>query len=171
MKETNNYILSCKDICKSYRMGAIRLEVLKGVNLSVSRGEFIAIRGASGSGKSTLLHILGALDTPDKGDVFFEGKNLADFSGRKINEFRNKKIGFVFQFYHLLDELTVLENVLLAKMAQTSALGWLVGSDAAKKRAGQLLGELGLSARVSHQAFSAFRRRKTEGRHRQGADE
>jgi ABC-type lipoprotein export system ATPase subunit len=134
-------------------MGATRLEVLKGVNLRVSRGEFIAIRGASGSGKSTLLHILGALDTPDKGDVFFEGKNLADFSGRKINEFRNKKIGFVFQFYHLLDELTVLENVLLAKMAQTSALGWLVGSDTAKKRARQLLGELGLSERVSHRPF------------------
>ena len=153
MTETNNYILSCKDICKSYRMGATRLEVLKGVNLRVSRGEFIAIRGASGSGKSTLLHILGALDTPDKGDVFFEGKNLADFSGRKTNEFRNKKVGFVFQFYHLLDELTVLENVLLAKMAQTSALGWLVGSDAAKKRARQLLGELGLSERVSHRPF------------------
>ena len=153
MTETNNYILSCKDICKSYRMGATHLEVLKGVNLRVSRGEFIAIRGASGSGKSTLLHILGALDTPDKGDVFFEGENLADFSGRKINEFRNKKVGFVFQFYHLLDELTVLENVLLAKMAQTSALGWLVGSDAAKKRSRQLLGELGLAARVSHRPF------------------
>jgi len=153
MTETNNYILSCKDICKSYRMGATRLEVLKGVNLRVSRGEFIAIRGASGSGKSTLLHILGTLDTPDKGDVFFEGKNLADFSGRKTNEFRNKKVGFVFQFYHLLDELTVLENVLLAKMAQTSALGWLVSSDVAKKRSRQLLGELGLAARVSHRPF------------------
>ena len=134
-------------------MGAIRLDVLKGVSLSVSRGEFVAVKGASGSGKSTLLHILGALDTPDKGDVFFERQSLARFSGRKINEFRNKKIGFVFQFYHLLDELTVLENILLAKMTGTSALGWLVVSDAAKKRARQLLDQMGLSERVSHRPF------------------
>jgi ABC-type lipoprotein export system ATPase subunit len=153
MTETNNYILSCKDICKSYQMGQTRLEVLKGVNLSVVRGEFIAVRGASGSGKSTLLHILGALDMPDKGSVFFEGKNLADFSGRKINEFRNKKVGFVFQFYHLLDELTVLENVLLARMAHSSAVGWLACSDSAQNHACQLLGELGLSERVSHRPF------------------
>jgi len=153
MTDKDNYILSCKDIYKSYQMGATRLEVLKGINLSAARGEFVAIRGASGSGKSTLLHILGALDTPDKGGVFFEGKNLADFSGRKINEFRNKKIGFVFQFYHLLDELTVLENVLLAKMAHSSAARWLTCSDSAKNHACQLLGELGLSERVSHRPF------------------
>jgi ABC-type lipoprotein export system ATPase subunit len=153
MTDKDNYILGCKDICKSYQMGATRLEVLKGVNLSVSRGEFIAVRGASGSGKSTLLHILGALDTPDKGRVFFEGKSLADFSGRKINEFRSRKVGFVFQFYHLLDELTVLENVLLAKMAHSSTVGWLACSDSAKNHACQLLGELGLSERVSHRPF------------------
>jgi ABC-type lipoprotein export system ATPase subunit len=146
-------ILSCKDICKSYPMGATQLEVLKGINLSVTRGEFVAIRGASGSGKSTLLHILGALDTPDKGDVFFQGKNLDSFSGRKINEFRNKRIGFVFQFYHLLDELTVLENVLLARMAHSSAVGWLACADSAKNCARQLLGELGLSDRISHRPF------------------
>ncbi|MGA2916113.1 MAG: ABC transporter ATP-binding protein [Sedimentisphaerales bacterium] len=153
MTDKNNCILSCNDICKSYQMGAIRLDVLKGVSLSVNRGEFVAVRGASGSGKSTLLHILGALDTPDKGDVFFEGQGLAGFSGRKINEFRNKKIGFVFQFYHLLDELTVLENVLLAKMAGTSAISWLFGSDSAKKRARRLLDEMGLSERVRHRPF------------------
>jgi len=153
MTDKNNCILSCNDIYKSYQMGATRLDVLKGISLSVSRGEFVAVKGASGSGKSTLLHILGALDTPDKGDVFFEGQNLARFSGRKINEFRNRKIGFVFQFYHLLDELTVLENILLAKMTGTSALGWLVVSDAAKKRARQLLDQMGLSERVSHRPF------------------
>jgi len=134
-------------------MGQTHLEVLKGVNFGVVRGEFVAVRGASGSGKSTLLHILGALDTPDKGEVFFEGQTIADFSGRKINEFRNKKIGFVFQFYHLLDELTVLENVLLAKMAGGSAAGWLANSKSAKSFACQLLGELGLSQRVSHRPF------------------
>jgi ABC-type lipoprotein export system ATPase subunit len=153
MTDKDNYILSCKDIYKSYQMGATRLEVLKGINFSVTRGEFVAIRGASGSGKSTLLHILGALDTPDKGDVFFQGKNLDNFSGRKINEFRNKKIGFVFQFYHLLDELTVLENVLLARMAHSSIVDWLACSDSAKSRARQLLGELGLSDRISHRPF------------------
>jgi ABC-type lipoprotein export system ATPase subunit len=85
-------------------MGAGRLEVLRGVGITIGRGEFVAIRGASGSGKSTLLHILGALDSPDKGEVFFNGNNIAEFGGRKINEFRGKKVGFVFQFYHLLDE-------------------------------------------------------------------
>jgi len=134
-------------------MGAGRLEVLRGIDLTVARGEFIAIKGASGSGKSTLLHILGALDTPDKGNVFFEGRNLVDFGGRKINEFRNKKVGFVFQFYHLLDELTALENVLLARMAQSSALGWLACSDSAKKRAVLLLERLGLSERTGHRPF------------------
>jgi len=153
MTETNNCILSCKDIFKSYQMGSMRLEVLKGVDLTVGDGDFVAIRGASGSGKSTLLHILGALDTSDKGKVYFEEKNLADFSGRKINEFRNKKVGFVFQFYHLLDELTVLENVLLAKMAQSSAIGWLGRSDGAKKRARMLLDQMGLSARIGHRPF------------------
>jgi ABC-type lipoprotein export system ATPase subunit len=149
----NNNILTCKQIFKSYRMGATYLEVLKGIDLNVGIGEFVAVKGASGSGKSTLLHILGALDRPDKGDVFFEGKKLSAFSGRKINEFRNKKIGFVFQFYHLLDELTVLQNVLLAPMVQSGTIGWLLGSAKAKKNALQLLGELGLSERIEHRPY------------------
>ncbi|MBN1787321.1 MAG: ABC transporter ATP-binding protein [Sedimentisphaerales bacterium] len=153
MTYKNDYILSCRDIYKSYPMGATKLEVLKGANLSITRGEFVAIRGASGSGKSTLLHILGALDMPDRGDVFFEGKDIDSFSARQANEFRNKKIGFVFQFYHLLDELTVLENVLLARMAHSSAVDWLACSAPAKSRAHQLLGELGLSERIAHRPF------------------
>ena len=91
--------------------------MLKGVNLTVEKGEFVAIIGASGSGKSTFLHILGALDRPDKGIVRFEGRDLNDFSAGEINGFRNKLVGFVFQFYHLLDELNVLENVFLPAMA------------------------------------------------------
>jgi ABC-type lipoprotein export system ATPase subunit len=134
-------------------MGAGRLEVLRGVSIKIERGEFVAIRGASGSGKSTLLHILGALDTPDKGEVFFNGNNIAGFGGRKINEFRGKKVGFVFQFYHLLDELTVLENVLLAKMTQSSTFGWLGGRGGAKKRAIELLERMGLSQRIGHRPF------------------
>jgi len=149
----NNYILTCRDIFKSYRMGAVHLEVLKGIDLNVEKGEFVAVKGASGSGKSTLLHILGALDKPDKGSVFFQGKNISAFSGRKINEFRNKKIGFVFQFYHLLDELTVLQNVLIAPMVQSGTIGWLLHSAKAKKAASRLLGELGLTARAEHRPY------------------
>jgi ABC-type lipoprotein export system ATPase subunit len=134
-------------------MGATRLEVLKGIDLNVAKGEFVAVKGASGSGKSTLMHILGALDKPDKGKVLFEGKNIAAFSGRKINEFRNKKIGFVFQFYHLLDELTVLQNVLLAPMVQAGTIGWLLHSAKVKKTASQLLGELGLAERAEHRPY------------------
>ena len=149
----NNYILTCEQIFKSYQMGATRLEVLKGIDLNVAKGEFVAVKGASGSGKSTLLHILGALDKPDKGKVYFEGKNISAFSGRKINEFRNKKIGFVFQFYHLLDELTVLQNVLLAPMVQMGTIGWLLHSAKVKKTASQLLGELGLAERAEHRPY------------------
>ncbi|MCE5341049.1 MAG: ABC transporter ATP-binding protein [Planctomycetaceae bacterium] len=149
----DNYILSCKNIFKSYKMGAMKLEVLKGVDMNIAKGEFIAIKGASGSGKSTLLHILGTLDKPDKGSVFYCGKDLNSFSGTKINEFRNKKIGFVFQFYHLLDELTVLQNVLLAPMIQTGTLGWLMKAGQAKKAALKLLDEMGLSARIEHRPF------------------
>jgi len=149
----NNNILTCQRIFKSYPMGAVRLEVLKGIDLNIGIGEFVAVKGASGSGKSTLLHILGALDKPDKGDVFFEGKRLSAFNGKKINEFRNRKIGFVFQFYHLLDELTVLQNVLLAPMVRFGAIGWLLGSAKAKKNALRLLEELGLSERIEHKPY------------------
>jgi len=137
-------ILETEGIHKSYRMGATEVKVLKGVNLSVKRGEFLAIVGASGSGKSTLLHILGALDTPDKGIVRFEGRDLGRQSARQLNRFRNKMVGFIFQFYHLLDELNVLENVFLPAMASKSMLGWLACRRQAKNRAKDLLAQLGL---------------------------
>ena len=98
-------ILKAENIHKSYRMGATRVNVLKGVDLAVHEGEFIAIVGASGSGKSTLLHILGGLDRPDKGVIHFNGRDLNRVGARELNRFRNEKVGFVFQFYHLLDEL------------------------------------------------------------------
>ena len=97
------YLLEAKKIVKSYPLGASRVEVLKGVDFSVASGEFVAITGASGSGKSTLLHILGALDTPDHGVVNFQDKDIAKLSNRQMNKYRNHKIVFVFQFYHLLD--------------------------------------------------------------------
>jgi len=149
----NNLVLKAENLYKSYKMGVSRVEVLKGVNLAVGRGEFVAIVGASGSGKSTLLHILGALDKPDKGLVKFEEKDLSAFSGSRLNKFRNKTVGFVFQFYHLLDELNVAENVFLPAMAGASILGWLTAKNAAKKRAKELLGRFGLAQRVGHKPF------------------
>lgn len=149
----NNFLLEATDIQKSYRMGQTHVNVLKGVNLQLSPGEFTAIIGASGSGKSTLLHILGALDKPDKGAVHFKGNNLAAQSGRKLNRFRNRTAGFVFQFYHLLDELNVLENVLLPKMAGKTLLGWLMCRRAAKIRAKELLEQFGMAGRIRHKPY------------------
>jgi len=146
-------MLKTEEIYKSYRMGAAEVKVLKGVNFAVEKGEFVAVVGASGSGKSTLLHILGALDRPDKGVVKFEGRDLSRFGAAELNRFRNKMVGFVFQFYHLLDELTVLENVFLPTMASKSILGWLACRRWAKDRARQLLAQLGLSDRADHKPY------------------
>lgn len=149
----DEYIMRAEGIFKSYQMGATRLEVLKGVDLSVRSGEFVAIVGASGSGKSTLLHILGTLDVSDKGRVQFQDRDLAGLNGRELNKFRNKKVGFVFQFYHLLDELNVLENVTLPAMAGVSTLGWLRSRSRAKKHAKVLLRRLGLAERLKHRPY------------------
>ena len=133
----NEIILRTEGLYKSYRMGKAEVKVLKGVNLSIRKGEFVAIIGASGSGKSTLLHILGALDKPDKGTVTFEGRDLNRIGERQLNKFRNKMVGFVFQFYHLLDELNVSENVFLPAMASQSILGWITSRGRARSRAGR----------------------------------
>jgi ABC-type lipoprotein export system ATPase subunit len=146
-------MLKATEIYKSYRMGATEVAVLKGVNLNVEKGEFVAIVGASGSGKSTLLHILGGLDRPDKGVASFEGRDLAKISAGELNRYRNKMVGFVFQFYHLLDELNVLENVYLPTMASKSIAGWFACRKWAKTRASQLLAELGLSDRANHKPY------------------
>lgn len=148
-----DFILMAEGLCKSYRMGEAEVSVLKGVDLAVKRSEFVAIVGASGSGKSTLLHILGALDKPDKGAVSFEGRVLSRMGERELNKFRNKMVGFVFQFYHLLDELSVLENVFLPAMASKSVLGWLGNRKWARNRARELLAELGLSERANHKPY------------------
>jgi len=146
-------MIGTEEIYKSYRMGATKVNVLKGVNLTVEKGEFVAIIGASGSGKSTLLHILGALDRPDKGVVRFEDRDLNSFSAGELNRFRNKMVGFVFQFYHLLDELSVLENVYLPTMASKSVAGWLACRKQAKERAKELLAQLGLDERADHKPY------------------
>jgi lipoprotein-releasing system ATP-binding protein len=146
-------ILRAEGVCKSYRMGTGRVSVLKGVNLGVRAGEFVALVGASGSGKSTLLHILGGLDRPDAGHVSFEGEEISGFSARQINRFRNRTVGFVFQFYHLLDELNVLENVLLPTLIGRSVLGWLGCRGRARARALEVMDQMGLAARAQHKPW------------------
>ena len=140
-------LLSACGLAKSYVMGKRTLEVLRGVNLDVARGEFLALRGASGAGKSTLLHLMGGLDSPNAGEILFNGQNLARFSEGELAHFRNRRVGFVFQAYHLLPELTALENVCLpARVARVSA-------GEAQKRGRDLLARVGLNERVEHKPF------------------
>jgi lipoprotein-releasing system ATP-binding protein len=140
-------LIIARDLGRTYRIGKRSLNVLRGVNLEVARGDFLALRGASGAGKSTLLHLLGGLDVPDAGEISFAGKNLAALSAAKLAAFRNFKVGFVFQAYHLLPELTALENVCLpARIARVSV------ADAAK-RGRELLSRVGLGERVEHRPY------------------
>jgi ABC-type lipoprotein export system ATPase subunit len=143
----NEPILSARGLSKSYMMGRRTLEVLRGVDLDVMSGEFLALRGASGAGKSTLLHLIGGLDSPNAGKISFKGQNLAAFSESQLTHFRNRRVGFVFQAYHLLPELTALENVCLpARVARISA-------DTAEKRGRELLARVGLGERTEHKPF------------------
>src|SRR4029079_5736740 len=129
---------------KTYEMGHRSLTVLSDLSFSVVRGEFVALRGASGAGKSTLLHLLGALDTPDRGEIWFAGDNLLKHSPGNLARLRNSRIGFVFQAYHLLPALDSLENVCLpARIAR-------VGADQAAERGRELLARVGLKERMDH---------------------
>jgi len=143
----NDPLLSARALTKTYTLGKRALEVLRGVNLDVARGEFVALRGASGAGKSTLLHLIGGLDTPNAGEIRFAGQNLAGFSESELTHFRNRRVGFVFQAYHLLPELNALENVCLpARMARTPA-------GRAETRGCELLAWVGLSDRLDHKPY------------------
>ena len=134
------------DIVKTFPVGRERLSVLKGAGLSVREGEMLAIMGASGVGKSTLLHILGTLDRPDSGHVLFDGQDVAGLSDTGCSAFRNREIGFVFQFYHLLADFTALENVLIP-----ARIGRRHGAKrSTKERAKQLLERVGLGDRLHH---------------------
>ena len=106
-------LISIKDLSKSYGSGDKRVDVLKGINLTVEKGETIAVLGASGVGKSTFLNILGALDRPTGGEVLYNGEAIFNYDNGRLARFRNRSIGFVFQFHHLLPEFTALENVMM----------------------------------------------------------
>jgi lipoprotein-releasing system ATP-binding protein len=143
-------ILEAAGVHKSYRLGRSALRVLKGASMAVARGEFVAVMGASGSGKSTLLHLLGALDLPDRGCVRFEGCDVFAGSAAQRDRLRNATFGFVFQFYHLLPELNVLENVLVPCMVGHSVLGWLRERRGLRRHAIEILDQMGLSERLRH---------------------
>ncbi len=147
----SDVILHAVNVRKSYILGKVVLRVLKGVSLAVERGEFLAIMGSSGSGKSTLLHILGALDIPDEGKVTFENQDVFRVSNARRDRLRNANFGFVFQFYHLLPELNVLENTVLPSMVGTSILGWMLSEGGPRRQhATELLDRLGLGERIKH---------------------
>lgn len=143
-------ILRVSDLRKTFKMGDAVIEVLKGVNLTVRQGEFLAVEGRSGSGKSTLLHLMGALDRPDGGSIFYEGDDLAQLSSRALCKLRNRQFGFVFQFYHLLPELNVLENTMLSAMVHYSLFGFRFRKSSLRGRAAEILTELGLEHRLKH---------------------
>jgi ABC-type lipoprotein export system ATPase subunit len=137
-------LVLARDLHKAYLLGQKPLEVLRGVGLQLAAGDFLALRGASGAGKSTLLHLLGGLDRPNAGEVWFEGRNLAALGGGELARVRNRRMGFIFQAYHLLPELDALENVALpARMARVPARE-------ARNRAQELLERVGLGDRLEH---------------------
>jgi len=146
----SDVILQAGGVHKTYQLGRVQLPVLRGVSLSIARGEFVAIMGSSGSGKSTLLHILGALDVPDRGTVRFEGQDLFAGPASRRDGLRNATFGFVFQFYHLLPELDVLENVLVPCMVRRSVAGWIRARSEHRRDAARVLEQVGLSARLRH---------------------
>ena len=137
-------LIQVVNLHKSFKMEGLELMVLKDINLTIARGEMLAIVGASGAGKSTLLHILGTLDRPTSGTVLFDGQDVFRLSDQKQAEFRNRRIGFVFQFHHLLPEFTALENVCMP--------GYIQSRPALEVRAeaAALLKEVGLDHRVKH---------------------
>ncbi len=142
--------IGTRDLFKSYRKGKHKIDVLRGVNMKAPEGKFSVILGQSGSGKSTLLHLLGTLDAPDSGEVHFAGKRIDNLSSAKKERLRNHDFGMIFQFYHLLPELTMLENVLVPKMISDGVLGYMFQRRKHVERAKYLLALVGLSHRLRH---------------------
>lgn len=137
-------LLQCVELTKTYREGEVSTEVLKNVSFSIANGELVSIIGSSGSGKSTLLHLLGGLDQPTSGEVLFKGQSMNKLSATAKADLRNRQLGFIYQFHHLLPDFSALENV---------AMPLLIGRcspDEAASRANEMLKAVGLSARGKH---------------------
>ena len=137
-------LLEVKGLCKGFDHGGHRLDVLRDIDLTLKEGELLAVVGRSGAGKSTLLHVLGTIDLPSKGSIYFRGRDLLAMSNAQLAEFRNRSIGFVFQFHHLLPEFTALENVMMPVLIQRQP------RRKAQDRARELLVSVGLEHRITH---------------------
>ena len=140
----SDILLQAKNIHKGYKIGKREISVLRGINLEVVKGEWLAVLGASGSGKTTLLNILGALEAPDSGEVLFMGKSYPSMNRAQMSEFRKNSVGFIFQSYHLVPELTVIENVMLPGM-----IAGRIGAEL-EKDAQEMLEKAGLGHRTGH---------------------
>ena len=141
----NNLVLEAKNLHRHFDDGRNKVDVLRGVQLEVKRGEFVAVVGASGSGKSTLLHVLGGLDRPSQGEVFLNGRRFDNLDERTRGDLRNQHMGFVYQFHHLLPEFSALENVAMPLMLRANSQYKTV-----RVKAEQLLDQVGLSHRLTH---------------------
>ena len=143
-------VLQATGVHRTYRMGRVEVPVLRGVDLRVQEGEWLCVLGSSGSGKSTLLHQLGDLDRPDRGQITWRGRSLTEMRRRERETYRNRAIGFVFQSYHLMPELNVLENVMVASMVGHDPFAWRSMRAEASARAEELLDAFGLGHRFEH---------------------
>jgi lipoprotein-releasing system ATP-binding protein len=143
-------LLSALNLKKTYVKFANRIEVLRGLDLDVAEGEFLTVIGNSGSGKSTMLHLLGTLDRPDDGAIHLEGRRIDNLPAKQRDELRNRTFGFIFQFYHLLPELSTLENVMAPAMITHGIWSWLVHRGEVRKHALELLERVGLTHRLTH---------------------
>ena len=150
LKVVRQTLMSTTNIHKSYRKGPLVLPVLKGVDLEIAEGSFTAIVGQSGSGKSTLLHLLATLDAPNEGEVHFQDRRIDNLPSKQKERIRNQEFGLIFQFYHLLPELSTLENVLVPRMVQDGFFTYLKNKRKYKKRAIELLEMVGLGHRLTH---------------------
>lgn len=139
-----NVVLRCERLAKTYQEGTLRTEVFRDLNLSVARGEMVAIMGASGAGKSTLLHLMGGLDVPSAGEVYVQQERISALSDRARGQLRNRALGFIYQFHHLLPEFTALENASMPLLMRRT------GIPEAQEQARLLLERVGLGARLHH---------------------
>lgn len=150
LNPNDSIIMSAKNLTKTYRTGKVEVPVLKGVDFVAERNRLTAIIGQSGSGKSTLLHLLGTLDQPDGGEVYFDGRRIDNLSRRQRDQFRNQTLGMIFQFYHLLPELTTLENVMVPSLIGHGMFKYFAVRNKLRARAAELLDWVGLGHRLKH---------------------
>lgn len=145
-------LLQAREVHKTYTMGRVRVEVLRGASIAIKEGEWLTILGASGSGKSTLLHLLGGLDIPDRGagEIAFRDARLSSMGESELNRYRNRAVGFVFQFYHLLPELNVLENTFIPALVSMRRLRYWRERRGVREAGAALLESFGLGHRLTH---------------------